>query len=658
MKARLAYRPDIDGLRALAVLPVLFFHVGIPGFEGGYVGVDVFFVISGFLITCILDAELESGKFSFYNFYERRIRRLGPAAAVVVAATAAVGSVLLLPSALRDLGQSMVAVGLFASNFLFWREAGYFDGPAELKPLLHTWSLTVEEQFYLVFPPLLLLLKNLRRRTTVLGALAVVSLLASVLMVVLDASTAFYLLPFRAWELLLGSLLALGAVSPPPGLAQATRLGLAGLVLVLLPVFVYDGSTPFPGLAALPPCLGTAMLIHAGQVEGTPSGRLLGHKSLVFIGKTSYSLYLWHWPIVVFARLLLPEGFSPVHVAAMTVASLVAGALSWRFVEQPFRDKSRIGARPLFAGAAVASLLWIGTGWVFHVSKGLPGRLSPEVLAFADAAEDFDPSAEVCGRWQDAPFCLIGEQGADPTFFHWGDSHAGMWAHAVEPAARQLGRAGFYSNEPGCPPLFGVEKDESVANAQTDARCTENNRAVRDLIERTPTLKTVLITARWAYYAHGRGTGRDAHHTVSVWDAGTAPGARPQAEVIEQALDRTLRWLRERGLRIVLLRPPPEMPRFELDRVGQSLRFANDPDGFAAAVRVSRIEADAREAVFDRVVSRFADDRELIVLDPGASFCDERTCFALDGVRPRYIDTNHLTKTTVRAHAGAVAEVL
>ncbi|RMH46375.1 MAG: acyltransferase [Alphaproteobacteria bacterium] len=252
------YRADIDGLRALAVLPVVLFHAGVPGFSGGYVGVDVFFVISGYLITGILAAETSAGRLSILGFYERRVRRILPALIAVCAVTAAAALAVMMPQDLREFGRSLAGAMLFFSNFVFAAGAGYFDAPAETKPLLHTWSLSIEEQFYLIFPWVMLWLRG-RWRRPVLLALLGASLAASIAGVRFDPENAFFMPHLRAWELLLGGLIALGWPPAAPRLAPA--LGLAGLALVLGPVFLYDRATPFPGLAALAPCIGAGLVI-------------------------------------------------------------------------------------------------------------------------------------------------------------------------------------------------------------------------------------------------------------------------------------------------------------------------------------------------------------------------------------------------------------
>jgi len=264
------YRADIDGLRALAVLPVVFFHARLGPFTGGFVGVDVFFVISGFLITQLIVADVDRDRFSLRHFYERRVRRLFPALFAMLAVALLAAALLFLPADFRTFGRNVVGATLFVSNIFFWLQSNYFDGPAEIKPLLHTWSLAVEEQFYIVFPLLLVWLLKRRRESVVavIAAVAVASFVASVVAVARDASTAFYLTPFRIWELMIGSLLALGAVPPLRTPREGEVAAGLGLALFLAAVVGFTEMTIFPGSTALLPVLGAALIIHAGSAGG------------------------------------------------------------------------------------------------------------------------------------------------------------------------------------------------------------------------------------------------------------------------------------------------------------------------------------------------------------------------------------------------------
>lgn len=371
------YRPEIDGLRTIAVLPVILFHAGVSQMSGGYIGVDVFFVISGFLITGILARELEAGQFSLLGFYERRARRILPSLVVVLAATMVAGFFLMLPYELAELSRAVMAVILFVSNILFWRESGYFAPASELNPLLHTWSLAIEEQYYILFPLLLwacwkwckggvfLLLVVIS-----LGSLALAEMLSTRMPL-----TNFYLLPTRAWELLAGSLTALYLLRnrQPEGWCSEV-LGIAGLAAITYSIFAFDASTPFPSLWAVIPVLGTVAII-LGTRPATLVGRFLSSPAFVGIGLISYSAYLWHQPLFAYARLTEADGHpSQLTMLGLAGLSLILAWISWRYVESPFRRRDAFSRAKIFALSGASGVALSGMAAFIIFSDGLPNR--------------------------------------------------------------------------------------------------------------------------------------------------------------------------------------------------------------------------------------------------------------------------------------------
>lgn len=385
------YRREIDGLRALAVVPVVLFHAGFREFSGGFVGVDVFFVISGYLITSLLATEKESGTFSLPNFYERRARRILPALFFVMAACLPFAWLWLPPPAMKDFSQSLVAITGFASNILFWQESGYFQTAAELKPLLHTWSLAVEEQFYLLFPVLILALWPLGRRRLVgvLATVALASFLAAHLGVAYGPDATFFLLPTRAWELLAGALVALCITDGHRCLASRPvneAASVSGIALILYAVVTYDDATPFPGAYALVPTLGTALVIVFAR-PATLVGRVLSSKPFVNIGLLSYSAYLWHQPLFAFARHQGAVDRSADILAGLCIASFVLAYLTWAFVETPFRSRGVVHRNAVFRYSIAGALLFASIGLAGHVTSGfesswLTRRTDAERIAF------------------------------------------------------------------------------------------------------------------------------------------------------------------------------------------------------------------------------------------------------------------------------------
>jgi peptidoglycan/LPS O-acetylase OafA/YrhL len=384
------YRADIDGLRAVAVLSVLAFHMQtrLGPFGGGFVGVDVFFVISGYLISSVILPEIQESRFSLVTFYERRIRRIFPALLVMLSIVSVLAYIYLLPAELQDFAKSLFGAICSFSNFYFFEHSGYFDSPLS-NPLLHTWSLAVEEQFYLLFPLILLMVRRLfqRRFRLAVVALSLLSLTISAIQTYTNPTAAFYMPYTRAWELLLGTILSL-KLFPAIRSVSLRNLGtIAGLALILISVHCYTSATPFPGLAALVPCVGAALIIGVGESGTSAVGALLSWRPVVFIGLISYSLYLWHWPIIVFKNMGAFSGTGSSHrlnMMIISLSSMVVASISWRFVERPFRTgQLRLSGAPLFGSAALSSIALVGLAMVALFSGGLPYRYPVEAVRVA-----------------------------------------------------------------------------------------------------------------------------------------------------------------------------------------------------------------------------------------------------------------------------------
>lgn len=391
-----AYRPEVDGLRALAVLPVILYHAGFELFSGGYVGVDVFFVISGYLITAIIYREIQDGTFTIGRFYERRIRRLYPAVTAVTLACLPLAWLLLLPSEFKDFLFSVAAVQVFASNLYFWSQSDYFGSAAELTPLLHTWSLAVEEQFYLVFPFVLILFRRLSLRLllALLALAALASLALAQELIDSHASASFFLLPTRAWEMLAGSLLALGMSQAGSRHRWFGNLAaLAGVAVIGIAVLLYHGGTPFPGVYALVPVAGTVLII-AFATRETLVGRVLALRPLVFIGTVSYSAYLIHQPLFAFARIYSMRNLTLPLVLGLIGLTFLLAYLSWRYIENPFRQRTTIERQALFSTAATLSscmfVLALAAAFQHHRVLQYEARLESEqerALTLVEASE-------------------------------------------------------------------------------------------------------------------------------------------------------------------------------------------------------------------------------------------------------------------------------
>jgi len=353
----LKYRAEIDGLRALAVVPVILFHAGFELFSGGFVGVDVFFVISGYLITTILIEDIENKRLSIINFYERRARRILPALFFVMLVCIPFAWLWMLPSQMKDFSQSFVAISLFASNILFWRERGYFSAASEEIPFLHTWSLAVEEQYYVMFPIFLILVWRFGRNKVfwLIVVMLIMSLILSEFGWRIRPTANFYLAPTRAWELFAGSLAAF--IVQNNGVQKNNSLAFLGLAAIFFSIFVYDESTPFPSVYAIIPVSGVILLVLYAEKE-TLVASLLSNKVIVKIGLISYSAYLWHQPLFAFARIKVVNEPSHLIMSILAFSSFPLAYLSWKFIETPFRDKLIINRTKIFCFSIIGLLLF------------------------------------------------------------------------------------------------------------------------------------------------------------------------------------------------------------------------------------------------------------------------------------------------------------
>ncbi|MGB6310857.1 MAG: acyltransferase family protein [Steroidobacteraceae bacterium] len=490
-----AIRSDIQGLRAIAVISVVIYHAGHGLLPGGFIGVDVFFVISGFLIGGILMNELDRGGYSLAAFYRRRIRRLFPALYAMLAVVLAGGMILLPPRALKELGQTAVATVFFVSNFDFLKLSGYFAGESRLKPLLHTWSLAVEEQFYIVFPLFLALIWGRWRRhlRLILFLVASMSLAVSVWALGRHPSADFYLAPPRMFELLIGALVARSALPASVSQIQRDVVSLIGLGLLLVGLVAFDDSTPFPGLAALLPCCATALLLLAGTGKVSLAGRIIGGSRIVtYLGDISYSLYLWHWPLLVFGRYYVSAPLAPVQAGALVLVSIAAASLSWHFIERPFLtwrgNPSKVfglGAAMMAAGSAAAGIL--------ALSPGLPSRFSPETLRLFASAEDYNQSRAQChsSEVREVPYdrnCVFGDTQVPPAAVVWGDSHGIELVQVLGERLAPYGRSIIQITSSACPPALDYQPHDRPL-------CKAHNRLVFDRITHDRHIDTVVLTA-------------------------------------------------------------------------------------------------------------------------------------------------------------------
>jgi len=620
------YRPDIDGLRALAVLPVLLFHARVPGFSGGFVGVDVFFVISGFLISGIILRGIDQQSYSIARFYERRFRRLLPALFAVLLTTTLLAIPVLAPDQLESHGEQLLATSLFSSNIYYWFSADYFAPGAEDLLLLHTWSLAVEEQFYLVFPLLLLGLGKSRLRTPAVWVLALLSLIGSQLLLPDQRALSFYILPTRAWELLVGTLLALGALPLPTGEGAAKALGALGVGLIGYSVVFYSGGTLFPGLNAAVPVLGTALVLHAGSVTRSGVSGLLSHSAPVLIGKISYSLYLWHWPMLLLASKYIDGGAGPsVLSRALALSlSLPVAYASWRWIENPFRY-AKSSRSVVFMGALASSLLLAGLG---KLTVDHSTSLSPWTPAALAKLQVKRPPWRCIG----AP-CPLNraerKRRRSGRVALWGDSHA----HALLPMLRRLnasqGWGGVSYTQVGCLPLIGVDRYPPKEG------CTDFNRAALKRILR-PDISTVVLAGRWTLSSDGYRP-ESPSFPIQLQDLRTGDRSSNRA-VLAAGLTRTVDHLRQAGKRVVLLGAVPELAWDAPHALGLHTLLDREPPV------VLTDDVRQRNAFVDALMTELAEDPGVEFIPLHEYFCGELQCPLESAEGTLYSDSNHLSQ--------------
>lgn len=555
------YRPEIDGLRAIAVCPVVLFHAGF-GFPGGFVGVDIFFVISGFLVTGIIARSVDQGRFSILDFYCRRIRRIFPAAAVVTAAILLFGFRSSLAQDYVQVSKAAVAQSGFVSNVFFWLDSGYFSRDVLTKPFLHFWSLSVEEQFYLLFPALLSGLFFVAKTRRFVQAFVIAVGLASFALSVYGThrhpSATFYLLPTRAWELMAGAWLALSGyriTSPKPSEAASWL----GILLFGISFFAISETSQFPGFWAALPVAGTILIIASNTGESTLVGRLLSMRAVVFVGLISYSLYLWHWPIMAYARYLVLDP-PPLMMTLAVAASFGIACLSWRWIEQPIRQQRILaGNRALVLPSAGVWVVLLLVPLAVINGNGLPGRFDDSQQRLViDATWNGNTASRDVEDVTGGDVPRIGNDNTperQPDFVLWGDSHAMTFTQVLDDAAKRVDRCGVATLHGGTPPIPGVWRT-GMPN------CLEFNAAVMELIERNP-IRDVILVSRWSVYVEGYSESDPKTDGRSDQDVYLSDSDRPSqtGEESLSALNRQIllmaERMREKNIRLWLVRQVP-----------------------------------------------------------------------------------------------------
>jgi peptidoglycan/LPS O-acetylase OafA/YrhL len=639
------YRPDVDGLRALAVLPVILFHAGFSC-PGGFIGVDVFFVISGYLITQIIERELKARRFSVFVFYQRRIRRIFPALFVMLGASTLVGYLYLPPLELKSFGASLVASSAFSSNILFYQLSGYFAPNSEYTPLLHTWTLSLEEQFYVCWPLILALLSipviSKWEVATVLVVL-VGSFLLSAHWVGGSPNMAFYLLPSRAWELALGALLSFPQISKvlvrlPRVLASVASV--AGLALLGIAVAAYSRGTPFPGFAALLPCVGAALVIASGEGGTSIGGRFLSARVWVWTGKISYSLYLWHWPILLFGHLLANRKLDVFERSGLIVLVFIVAWLSWRFVESPFRDAQliRFKTRSWVIGGLATSAVFVAIGGFLFLRDGLPTR-GPLVANFGKEVKLFQESPCLArgAALPRAEDCLLGATSPSSHYqaILWGDSHAAHLAPAFGEIGKRLSLTTREITKAGCAPIPGVG---FLPVDEMRAECPAFNDAALSAVLTAKQVRVVVLAAWWDAFASGSLLLTRDGQRLSIGDS---------RRLFVSSLRKLLTDLVDDGRQVILVGQVP-LPPPELVVCVTRARFRGlDEDKCANDQSEERAQTEHLvNQLLQEVVLGL--ESSVQILYPHDYLCGSRRCIVQTGGQLLYMNESHLSPDGAR----------
>jgi peptidoglycan/LPS O-acetylase OafA/YrhL len=607
------YRSEIDGLRALAILPVIFFHAGFKIFSGGFIGVDIFFVISGYLITSIIISENNSASFSIIHFYERRARRILPALFFVMLVCLPFAWLWLLPEDMKSFCHSLITVPTFLSNFLFWKTSGYFDIAAELKPLLHTWSLAVEEQYYLLFPLLMIIIWQFGRKiiVTLLLTLLVASLGLAQWASVTKPDAAYYLLLTRGWEILLGSIVAFYLSSsqfiyPSERLQQVGSA--IGLAFIGYAIFAFDSQTPFPGLYALIPTLGAALIIIYAH-PSTIVGRLLSTKWSVGLGLGSYSAYLWHQPVLAFARHRSSEDLSLSLTILLLALIAVLTFFTWKYIEAPFRKRGHFNRGQIFTWSILAASAFITIGIAGHITQGFEKRftfisayegdightdfynyLDNKFFLCAPRSIANDPQNKVTFR------CLQSKQNSDIDIALIGDSHA---EHLFLGIAQTLSNKNVLLHARGSYPSIDSHDFQNIYQYILD----------------TSSIHTVIITAHW----------------ISRIDM------IPKNTSLEKELSKTIGLLIQKGKKVYLFDDvpkfsfPPERCKYMVESLGKTICTIPKDSVLRSELSYS---GDLKSIV--------RNNPKLIYFEPKDIFCNNINCSMIKNDILMYRDNNHL----------------
>ena len=641
------YRPEIDGLRALAVIPVIFFHAGFKSFSGGYIGVDIFFVISGYLITTILIDEFENNSFSIINFYERRARRILPALYFVMLVCIPFAYIWMLPSQLKEFSQSLVAVSLFISNLFFWKKSGYFDSATDEMPLLHTWSLAVEEQYYVIVPILLLIIWRLGKNKIfwIIVLLAAISLLLSEWGSRNHSNANFYFAPTRAWELFAGAIAAFFVQKR--GVQKHNLLSLIGLIAILFSIFVYDKTTPSPSVYILLPVIGTMMLIMYAQKD-TQVAKILSNKLLVGLGLISYSAYLWHQPLFAFARIRLSNDPSRIIMMALILLSLILAVMSWKFIENKFRKKT-ISRSIIFLGAAIGLIIFIIINTLVDKNNGFQERFPEQIIQLDNFRKQQEvirgSSCDSISGFSKQERCILGNKENIKGVLI-GDSHAQMLWGSLNKKLNDIGIGMYSFVGGGCPPTFNVYRRDVADNT-----CDKYNQDVYKFVLENKKVEFILLSARWTIYIE--------RERFNNKEGGVEPGEDVVLDIITnkkkeknseelrkikllQNINKSLNKFANLDKKIYIVSPVPEVGFVPAVKMIKNRNLNKNLIAPTHSYDVFLERNYRARSLFNNFQKK---NNQIKIFDISNNICNKvtRRCNTFDALKPLYYDDDHLS---------------
>ncbi len=635
------YSFEIQGLRGISILAVMLFHFGGVPLPGGYAGVDMFFVISGYVITQLIVREHRAGRFTLAGFYKNRVIRLLPNLFAMIVATIVIGYFLLLPYDFSQFGKSLQFTAVYLTNLVFARQQGYFDLSREVKPLLHTWSLSIEEQFYLFFPLLLVMLWRFRyRRWMVFGMLFVFSVAWKVWVIQQDHISSFFSFPGRIWEFMIGAMAAQVSDDIRQRFARNEWFSVVAILSILLTFLFLDERIPYAGVWVAVSCFATAALILSSH--GTRVGAVLSGKQLVFAGALSYSLYLWHWPLLVLLRNLQWEIPQLLQLPLLIVGTFAVAYPAWRFIEAPLhRNKDRYSARQAGLATLAFAVFVIAAGGYIYGKGGMEERF-PTWVKVRQNLQDFDlyKAAGVdknpwraCGLPTGtsgglSSCAVIGEVGVEAKFLLIGDSHAFAWAPVFDVVASKHHQAGIYSSLPGCPPILGVHS----IDVNRDMCEADLERKLGGLLDNFGDIRKVYLVAHWNMYAEGnRIKGVLQRPSMLLSDSrDESLDAQQSQHVMARAFGRTVEFFERRGIAVVVMLDVPTLP----------LVIQQLADGYEVPLDEYRAQGRFMTEMVGRLA---AENPNLSLATPGEILCQSGSCATKFGNDYLYSDNNHIS---------------